>query len=63
MLFKKRNTSFVAKRVVAFYVTAWKIQWAKKTEIAIFDHPTLIWRPFYSEPSRISTYNLSCYKL
>jgi len=31
-------------------------KWSNEAKIAIFNYPTLIWRPLSSEPSRISAY-------
>jgi len=38
-------------------------QWTKEAKIAIFNYPTLMWRPLSSEPPRISAYALYCQKL
>ena len=38
-------------------------QWTNEAKIAIFNDPTLIWRPLSSEPPRISAQNLYCQKL
>jgi len=35
-------------------------QWTREAKIAIFNNPTLIWRPLSSEPPRISAQTLYC---